>query len=96
MEKDIGKSMKQFMFEPNSETTRTRVKLTIEPYMELVKGKEGIIESLVVCDESNNPYDKQVLGQLIVDLYIKPVFAAEYIILNFTVTKDVISSSVSG
>lgn len=96
LEKDIGRSMKQFMFAGNTPEVRSRVKLTIDPYLDMVQGKEGILDKLVVCNDTNNPYSIQQLGQLIVDIYIQPVFAAEYIILNFTVTDDVVTSSVQG
>jgi phage tail sheath protein FI len=48
-----------------------------------------------LCDSTNNTNQTIAAGQIIVDIYVKPVFAAEYIIFNFTVTKDEISSIIN-
>jgi phage tail sheath protein FI len=95
MEKDIKNSMKAFLFEPNTFDTRLRIVRTVEPYLESIKARDGIDDFRVVCDSTNNTNQTIAQGQIIVDIYIKPVFAAEYIIFNFTVTKDEISSIIN-
>jgi phage tail sheath protein FI len=95
MEKDIKNSMKAFLFEPNTFDTRLRIVRTVEPYLESIKARDGIEDFRVVCDSTNNTNQTIAQGQIIVDIYIKPVFAAEYIIFNFTVTKDEISSIIN-
>lgn len=95
MEKDIKNSMKAFLFEPNTFDTRLRIVRTVEPYLESIKSRDGIDDYRVICDGTNNTDQTIAAGQIIVDIYIKPVFAAEYIIFNFTVTKDEISSIIN-
>ncbi|MFA5031217.1 MAG: phage tail sheath C-terminal domain-containing protein [Patescibacteria group bacterium] len=95
MEKDIKNSMKAFLFEPNTFDTRLRIVRTCEPYLESIKARDGIEDFRVICDDTNNTNQTIASGQIICDIYIKPVFAAEYIIFNFTVTKDEISSIIS-
>jgi len=95
MEKDIKNSMKAFLFEPNTFDTRLRIVRTCEPYLESIKARDGVEDYRVICDSTNNTNQTIAQGQIIVDIYIKPIFAAEYIIFNFTVTKDEISSIVS-
>lgn len=95
MEKDIKNSMKAFLFEPNTFDTRLRIVRTCEPYLESIKARDGIEDFRVICDDTNNTNQTIAAGQIIVDIFIKPVFAAEYIIFNFTVTKDEISSIIS-
>ena len=95
MEKDIKNSMKAFLFEPNTFDTRLRIIRTVEPYLGSIRARDGIEDFRVICDSTNNTSQTIAAGQIICDIYIKPVFAAEYIIFNFTVTKDEISSIIS-
>ena len=96
MEKDIKVSMKAFMFEPNTFDSRLRIVRTVEPYLDSIKARDGIEDYKVICDSSNNTNQTMAQGQIIVDIFIKPIFAAQYLIFNFTVTKDEISSIVNG
>jgi len=95
IEKDISKSLKPYMFKQNTSSLRTQIKMMITPYLENVIAGDGIKEALVVCDSSNNTDETELQGKVIVDIYIKPIYATEYIIANFTVTKDLISSVVN-
>lgn len=95
MEKDIKNSMKAFLFEQNTFDTRLRIVRTVEPYLESIKARQGIEEYKVICDSSNNTTQTIAQGQIICDIYIRPVFAAEFITFNFTVTKDAVSSIIS-
>lgn len=95
MEKDIKNSMKAFLFEPNTFDTRLRIVRTVEPYLDSIKARDGIEDYRVICDSTNNTNQTIAQGQIIVDIYIKPIFATQYIIFNFTVTKDEISSIIS-
>lgn len=87
LERATQKALKYFVFEPNSEFTRTRLKNTIRPVFDLAKNTEGLYEYLVVCDERNNTPDVIDRNELAVDIYIKPVKAAEFILVNFIATR---------
>jgi phage tail sheath protein FI len=95
MEKDIKNSMKAFLFEPNTFDTRLRIVRTVEPYLDSIRARDGIEDYRVICDGTNNTNQTLTASQIIVDVYIKPIFSAEYIIFNFIVTKDEISSIIS-
>jgi len=95
IEKDISNSMLQFMFEQNNADTRTRVRMAVQPYLNTILARDGIEEGKVVCSEANNSNSTAQLGQLIVDIYVKPIYAIEYIILNFTVTKDAVDAKIA-
>ena len=56
----------------------------IKPFLSSVKAGRGIQEFLVVCDETNNTPQVIAQNQLIVDVYIKPTYVAEFILLRFT------------
>jgi hypothetical protein len=87
LEKAVQRSLRFFVFEPNSEFTRTRLKNTITPVFELAKNTEGLYDYLIVCDERNNTPDIIDRNELNVDIYIKPVRAAEFILVNFIATR---------
>jgi phage tail sheath protein FI len=87
LERATQQSLKYFVFEPNTEFTRTRLKNTITPIFDLAKNTEGLYDYLIVCDERNNTPDVIDRNELAVDIYIKPVKAAEFILVNFIATR---------
>jgi hypothetical protein len=42
---------------------------------------------LIVCDERNNPPAVIDANELVVDIYLKPVRTAEFILVNFYATR---------
>ena len=87
LEKSVIGSLRYFVFEPNTEFTRTRLKNTISPVFELAKSTDGLYDYLIICDERNNTPDTVDRNELNVDIYIKPVRAAEFILVNFIATR---------
>ena len=87
LEKATKATVKYFVFEPNTLFTRTRVTNTIRPIFELAKNSEGLYDYLIVCDTRNNTPDVIDNNELIVDIYLKPVRAAEFILVNFIATR---------
>ena len=87
LEKSVSRSLRFFVFEPNTEFTRTRLRNSITPVFELAKNTEGLYDYLIVCDERNNTPDSIDRNELNVDIYIKPVRAAEFILVNFIATR---------
>ena len=87
LEKAVQRSLRYFVFEPNTNFTRTRLVNTITPIFELAKNTEGLFDYLIVCDERNNTPDTIDRNELNVDIYIKPVRAAEFILVNFIATR---------
>jgi hypothetical protein len=87
LEKLVRQSMKFYVFEPNTVLTRNAVKNTLTPPFEFVKNNEGMYDYLIICDERNNTPDRIDQNELVVDIYIKPVRAAEFILVNFYATR---------
>jgi len=56
----------------------------INPFLGTVQAGRGIQDFLVIVDETNNTPDIISRNQLIVDVYIKPTYVAEFIQLRFT------------
>ena len=87
LEKATRNTVKYFLFEPNTLLTRTRVINTLTPIFENAKNTEGLYDYLIVCDERNNTPDVIDQNELVVDIYLKPVRAAEFILVNFYATR---------
>lgn len=68
-----------FVFELNDRLTRLLVAGGITAFMDNIKGRGGVYDFAVVCDESNNSAVDIDNYKLNVDLYLKPTKAAEYI-----------------
>ena len=87
LEKSVRDTVKYFVFEPNTLLTRTRVINTLTPIFENAKNTEGVYDYLLVCDERNNTPTVIDNNELVVDIYLKPVRAAEFILVNFYATR---------
>jgi len=84
-------TIKYFVFEPNTLFTRTQVVNTLTPIFENAKNTQGIYDYLLICDERNNPASVVDDNTLVIDIYIKPVRTAEYILANFYATRTGVS-----
>ena len=87
LEKATRKTAKYFVFEPNTVFTRTRVINTLTPLFETAKNNQGVYDYKIVCDERNNTPTVIDANELVVDIYIKPVRTAEFILINFYATR---------
>jgi hypothetical protein len=87
LEKATLALVRYFVFEQNTVFTRNRLRAAISPIFEFAKSNEGIYDYMIVCDERNNTPDTIDRNELIVDIYIKPVRVAEFILVNFIATR---------
>ncbi len=87
LEKATNAVMRYFVFEPNTVFTRTRVVNILSPIFEIAKNNEGVYDYLIVCDERNNTPQVIDNNELVVDIYLKPVRTAEFILVNFYATR---------
>jgi hypothetical protein len=86
LEKVTKATVRYYVFEPNTLFTRTRVKDDLRPLFERAKNNEGVYDYIVVCDERNNTPDVIDQNEMVIDIYIKPVRSAEFILVNFYAT----------
>jgi hypothetical protein len=96
LEKAIATASKYQLFEFNDPFTRAQFKNIVEPFLRSVKGRRGVTDFKVVCDESNNPGDVVDRNEFVADIYIKPARSINYITLNFIATRTAISFSEVG
>jgi hypothetical protein len=59
----------------------------VEPFLRDVKGRRGINDFLVVCDETNNTGNIIDTNRFVADIYIKPARSINFITLNFIATR---------
>jgi hypothetical protein len=90
LEKQTKAIARYYVFEPNSLYTRTRVVDDLTPIFEAAKANtinQGIYDYLLICDDRNNPPSVIDANELVIDIYIKPVRTAEFILVNFHATR---------
>ena len=74
------------LFEFNDEFTRANFRNMVEPFLREVKGRRGITDFLVVCDETNNTGHSIDTNRFVADIFIKPARSINFITLNFIAT----------
>lgn len=90
LRKSIQSSAKYNLFEFNTQFSRQAFKDKVEPILREIKGKEGIFDFYVRCDETNNTSDVISRGEFVAEIIIKPQYSIQGIRLAFTaVRRDV-------
>lgn len=90
LEKAISRAARYSLFEFNDEFTRAQFVAMVEPFLRTVKGRRGILDYKVVCDESNNTGDIIDRNAFVGDIYVKPARSINYIQLNFIAVKTAV------
>jgi phage tail sheath protein FI len=93
LEKSIAKAAKYSLFEFNDEFTRSQFVALVEPFLRDVKGRRGIYDFKVVCDETNNTQQVIDSNQFVGDIYIKPARSINFIQLNFVAVRTGVAFS---
>lgn len=75
------------LFELNDSNTRANFVNIVEPYLRDVQAKRGIIDFLVVCDETNNTPDVIDNNEFRADIFLKPSKSINYVTLTFVATR---------
>lgn len=87
LERTVATTMRSFVFEPNTVFVRNRIVNTLTPVFDYAKNTNGLYDFLIVCDERNNSANTIDNGELVVDIYLKPVRSAEFLLVNFIATR---------
>jgi len=93
LQKATKKTTRYFVFEPNTAFTRSRLVNTLRPIFNIARNDSGIKEYEIVCDDRNNPAAVVDQNELVVDIYVKPIRTAEFILVNFYATSTSTSFS---
>ena len=87
LQTSVEAAAKTQLFEFNDEFTRAQFRNLVEPFLRDVKGRRGITDFLVVCDESNNTAEVIDGNRFVADIFIKPNRSINFITLNFVATR---------
>jgi len=88
LEKAVSTAAKAQLFEFNDEFTRAQFRNLVEPFLRDVKGRRGLTDFLVVCDETNNTSAVIDGNRFVADIFIKPSRSINFITLNFVATRS--------
>lgn len=91
VESSLEPTLLNFLFELNTDKTRSRVFSVVDGFMSTVLAGGGVTDYQVVCNESNNTSETIDNGELVIDLALQPTRVIEYISLNVIVTRTGIS-----
>jgi len=91
LEKAISTAAKFQLFEFNDVFTRSQFRSLVEPFLRDVRGRRGIFDFRVVCDETNNTGEVIDRNEFVADIYIKPAKSINFIYLNFIATRTSVS-----
>ena len=70
-----------------TEFTRAEFVNIVEPVLREVKGRRGITDFRVVCDETNNTPAIVDRNEFIANIFIKPARSINYVTLNFVAVR---------
>ena len=87
LERAIALAARNTLFEFNDEFTRAEFVNIVEPFLREVKGRRGITDFRVVCDETNNPGSVIDRNEFVANIFIKPARSINYITLNFVAVR---------
>jgi len=87
LERAIAEAAKSVLFEFNDEFTRASFVNIVEPFLREVKGRRGITDFRVVCDETNNTPEIIDRNEFVATIFIKPARSINYVTLNFVATR---------
>ena len=91
LRKSIQSSAKYNLFDFNTAFTRQAFKDQIEPLLREIKGRNGIFDFYVRCDETNNTDAIIQKGEFLADIIIKPQYSIQGIRLSFTAVRREVS-----
>lgn len=88
IEKVVAVSSKPFLMQPNTRRTWREWRGVIEPVFQDVLSKEGLSDFLVLMDESTISSLDLDQSRMVGRIFIKPVKAAETIVIDFVITSQ--------
>lgn len=92
MEKSISKAATRAVLgEFNDEFTRAQFINTVEPFLREIKGRRGLTDFQVVCDETNNTPEIIDRNEFVATIKIKPARSINFITLNFVAVRTGVS-----
>lgn len=86
IKESAARTTKFLLFEPNDERTWQAFILYMEPFLDNIRDRRGLMDFLVVCDETTNTPYYIDQNTMVAKIFVKPTRTAEFIELNYIVT----------
>lgn len=87
IERAIALAARNVMFEFNDEFTRAEFVGIVEPFLREIKGRRGITDFRVICDETNNTAAVIDRNEFIANILVKPARSINFVTLNFVAVR---------
>ena len=87
IERAVSIAARNVMFEFNDEFTRAEFVNILEPFLREIKGRRGITDFRVVCDDTNNTAAVIDRNEFIASIFIKPARSINFVTLNFVAVR---------
>jgi hypothetical protein len=94
--RSLRKAALAFVFEPNDTLTQNNLKTMVDSFLGNLVTQRGLYDFASVCDSSNNTPAVVDANELIIDVAIKPVKAAEFIYIPITIVATGASLNTAG
>lgn len=94
IEKALELSLQWLVFEPNDDTLRQSISLTVAGFLTALWQRGALVGAspeeafFVRCDAGNNPPDQVALGRLVIDVGVAIVRPAEFVVVRVGRTED--------
>jgi hypothetical protein len=79
------------LFEQNDSVTRGGFAASMSSYLSEVQARRGVVDFLVVCDESNNTPEVIDRNEFVAELYLKPTRSINFVTVTVTATRTGVS-----
>jgi hypothetical protein len=87
IKKNLVRTLRNFIFEPNDKILWKQVVATIDPFLADIQARRGLTAFRVIVDETNNTPERIDRNELWVSVFLKPTRAVEFIVLNLVVLR---------
>ena len=91
IENTVEPALQAYLFEPNNDKTRTRVKANIDGFLQTIFAGGGLTKYETVVDDSNNTPQVIDNNELAVDIFIQPTKTIEFINVKVIITRTGVS-----
>ncbi|MCB0166424.1 MAG: phage tail sheath family protein [Anaerolineae bacterium] len=92
LELSLQRGTKWAVFEPNDEQLWSALRISIGSFLKGLKSQGGILDYQVICNETTTTPDDQLQGIVNVWIRYKPVYPAEFVVLQFQIEGVQLSS----
>jgi hypothetical protein len=97
LRKMVANGAKYTLFDFNTPYTRANFVNMVEPRLRDVKGRNGMNDFYLQCDERNNGDEIVQRGEFVASIFIKPMYSIQWVSLNFiAIRREVSFDEVAG